>query len=210
MSKYKSTNTSLDILGWSKYQACYLNREVITLLSTLGVGDHIFQRKQKEAIAQLNAILTDPSSAQEALELMAPGESTNVLKEMLACGYKPGAEPFLAMMLQTFCASKLLDLRTRARIFIPKGRAMMGCLDETRTLGYGQAFVQYSSARHGQFRDHSRGGEAVRNTQILKGKLIVAKNPCLHPGDVRVLEAVNVPALHHMVDCIVFPQKGKR
>ncbi|KAI3880226.1 hypothetical protein MKW92_051043, partial [Papaver armeniacum] len=26
----------------------------------------------------------------------------------------------------------------------------------------------------------------------------------------RVLQAVNVPALHHMVDCVVFPQKGKR
>ncbi|KAJ6321896.1 hypothetical protein OIU77_011893 [Salix suchowensis] len=26
----------------------------------------------------------------------------------------------------------------------------------------------------------------------------------------RVLQAVDVPALHHMVDCIVFPQKGKR
>ncbi|XP_034921150.2 probable RNA-dependent RNA polymerase 1 [Populus alba] len=201
MSKYKSTNTSLDILGWSKYQACYLNREVITLLSTLGVRDHIFQRKQNEAIAQLNTILTDPSSAQEALQLMGPGESTNVLKEMLACGYKPDAEPFLAMMLQTFRASKLLDLRTKSRIFIPNGRAMMGCLDETRTLGYGQAFVQFSRAR---------GGESVGNTQILKGKLIVAKNPCLHPGDVRVLQAMNVPALHHMVDCIVFPQKGKR
>ncbi|KAJ6321897.1 hypothetical protein OIU77_011894 [Salix suchowensis] len=123
MSKFKSTNTSLDILGWSKYQACYLNREVITLLSTLGVGDQVFQRKQNEAIAQLNAILTDPSSAQEALELMAPGENTIVLKEMLACGYKPGAEPFLAMMLQTLCASKLLDLRTRARIFIPKRKS---------------------------------------------------------------------------------------
>uniref|UniRef100_A0A6N2KT36 RNA-dependent RNA polymerase n=1 Tax=Salix viminalis TaxID=40686 RepID=A0A6N2KT36_SALVM len=210
MSKFKSTSTSLDILGWSKYQACYLNREVITLLSTLGVGDQVFQRKQNEAIAQLIAILTDPASAQEALELMAPGENTAVLKEMLACGYKPGAEPFLAMMLQTLCASKLLDLRTRARIFIPKGRAMMGCLDETRTLEYGQAFVQYSRARHGQFSGHSRGGESVNNTRILKGKLVVAKNPCLHPGDMRVLQAVDVPALHHMVDCIVFPQKGKR
>ncbi|KAJ0553433.1 putative RNA-directed RNA polymerase [Helianthus annuus] len=47
-------------------------------------------------------------------------------------------------------------------------------------------------------------------SRIVKGYVVVAKNPCLHPGDVRVLKAVNVPALHHMVDCVVFPQKGKR
>ncbi|KAG5236651.1 RNA-dependent RNA polymerase [Salix suchowensis] len=210
MSKYKSTNTSLDILEWSKYQACFLNREVITLLSTLGVKDESFLRKQKEAIAQLDAILIDPVRAQEALESMAPGEIATVLKEMLACGYSPSAEPFLAMMLQTFRASKLLDLRTKARIFIPKGRAMMGCLDETRTLEYGQVFVQYSRARLRKLYDHLQGGETDPRTLICKGKTVVTKNPCLHPGDVQILEAVDVPALHHMVDCIVFPQKGKR
>ncbi|KAF9673790.1 hypothetical protein SADUNF_Sadunf10G0060500 [Salix dunnii] len=210
MSKYKSTNTSLDILEWSKYQACFLNREVITLLSTLGVKDESFLRKQKEAIAQLDAILIDPIKAQEALEQMAPREIANVLKEMLACGYSTSAEPFLAMMLQTFRASKLLDLRTRARIFLPKGRAMMGCLDETRTLEYGQVFVQYSRARLGKLYEHFKGGETDPRTLICTGKIVVAKNPCLHPGDVQILEAVDVPALHHMVDCIVFPQKGKR
>ncbi|GBO29798.1 RNA-dependent RNA polymerase 1, partial [Araneus ventricosus] len=32
----------------------------------------------------------------------------------------------------------------------------------------------------------------------------------MHPGDVRKLDAVDVPALHHIKDCIVFPSKGKR
>ncbi|KAK3021860.1 hypothetical protein RJ639_047782 [Escallonia herrerae] len=51
------------------------------------------------------------------------------------------------MMLQTFHASKLLDLRNKTRIFVPSGRSMMGCLDETRTLEYGQVFVQFSLAK---------------------------------------------------------------
>ncbi|KAF2305631.1 hypothetical protein GH714_007140 [Hevea brasiliensis] len=120
MSKYKSNNTSLDVLGWSKYQACFLNREVITLLSTLGVRDRVFESKQEEAVAQLDAILTDPLQAQEALEMMAPGENTNILKEMLLCGYKPSTEPFLSMMLRTFRAAKLFDLRTKTRYFFQK------------------------------------------------------------------------------------------
>ncbi|XP_010275353.1 PREDICTED: probable RNA-dependent RNA polymerase 1 [Nelumbo nucifera] len=214
MSKYESRNTKLDVLSWSKYQPCFLNRQIITLLSTLGVRDSIFEKKQKEAMDQLDAILTDSLKAQEALEIMSPGENTNILKEMLLCGYEPNAEPFLSMMLQTFRASKLLELRTKTRIFVPNGRSLLGCLDETRTLKYGEVFVQVSSIGRRQFHESSlfvfSGNEPEQQKFIVEGKIIVAKNPCLHPGDVRLLQAVNVPALHHMVDCVVFPQEGKR
>ncbi|KAI8545560.1 hypothetical protein RHMOL_Rhmol07G0048800 [Rhododendron molle] len=214
MLKYDSENTKLDVLAWSKYQPCYLNRQLITLLSTLGVKDNIFEKKQKEAVEQLDTILTDPLRAQEALELMAPGENTNILKEMLLCGYKPDAEPFLSMMLQAFRATKLLEIRTKTRVFVPGGRSMMGCLDETRTLEYGQVFVQISGDDNVCSRDNSRlmpnGIDSDQGHRIGLGKVFVAKNPCLHPGDIRVLRAVNVPALHHMVDCVVFPQKGMR
>ncbi|KAL0284982.1 UNVERIFIED_CONTAM: RNA-dependent RNA polymerase 1 [Sesamum angustifolium] len=94
MLKYQSENTKLDVLAWSKYQPCFLNRQIITLLSTLGVKDHAFERKQREAVAQLDDILVDPLRAQEALDLMAPGENTNILKEMLKCGYNPTENRF--------------------------------------------------------------------------------------------------------------------
>ncbi|KAK7308650.1 hypothetical protein VNO77_42270 [Canavalia gladiata] len=209
MRKYDSDNTKLDVLACSKFQPCYLNRQLITLLSTLGVKDYAFEKKQREAINQLNTMLTDPLKAHEVLDLMSTGEITNILKEMLNCGYKPNVEPFLSMMLQTFRASKLLELRLKTRIFIPMGRAMMGCLDETRILEYGQIFVQFSNNRiRGPSDDSCSYG--LSKTCIVKGKVVVAKNPCLHPGDMRVLEAVDVPDLHHMVDCVVFPQKGSR
>ncbi|KAI7725319.1 hypothetical protein M8C21_029667, partial [Ambrosia artemisiifolia] len=209
MCKFESDNTKLDILAVSKYQPCYMNRQLITLLSTLGVPDHIFEKKQREAVCLLDAILVEPMKAEEALDLMSPGENTNVMKGMLSCGYKPNAEPFLSMMLQVFRATKLLELRTKTRVFVPKGRAMMGCLDETRTLEYGEVFVQYSSAGSRPLGDEHRGIGSYKS-RIVTGNVVVAKNPCLHPGDVRVLRAVNVPALRHMVDVVVFPQKGAR
>ncbi|KAF9625250.1 hypothetical protein IFM89_020836 [Coptis chinensis] len=214
MSKYISRNTKLDVLSWSKYQPCFLNRQLISLLSTLGVKDHIFEKKQKEAVDQLDLILTDPSMALEALEVMSPGENVSVLKEMLMCGYKPDIEPFLSMMLQTFRALKLLELRKKTRIFVPNGRAMMGCLDENRMLEYGQVFVQFSHISPQRFQGNTPFTTSINKSDqrksIVKGRVIVAKNPCLHPGDVRVLQAVDIPALHHLVDCVVFPQKGAR
>ncbi|GIY00779.1 RNA-dependent RNA polymerase 1 [Caerostris extrusa] len=77
---------------------------------------------------------------------------------------------------------------------------MLGVIDETYTLEYGQIFVQYSEEL----------GNRESHTKILKGIVVVTKNPCMHPGDVRKLEAVDVPALHHIKDCIVFPAKGER
>ncbi|KAJ8648447.1 hypothetical protein MRB53_001470 [Persea americana] len=213
MCKYVSENTKLDILAWSKYQPCFLNRQVITLLSTLGVKDRVFQMKQQQAVHQLDAILTDPGMAHEALEVMSPGENSRVLREMLRCGYKPDVEPYLSMMLQNLRASKLWELRTKTRIFTRKGRTMMGCIDETGTLEYGQVFVNISRVGRKRFYDDGLdavGGIELDTSFVLVGKVFVAKNPCLYPGDLRVLFAVDVPALHHMVDCVVFPQKGKR
>ncbi|KAH0903045.1 hypothetical protein HID58_042548 [Brassica napus] len=52
--------------------------------------------------------------------------------------------------------------------------------------------------------------ETKTDLQVVTGYVAIAKNPCLHPGDVRILEAVDVPELHHMYDCLLFPQKGER
>ncbi|KAK7308653.1 hypothetical protein VNO77_42273 [Canavalia gladiata] len=212
MCKYKSENTKLDVLAWSKYKPCYLNRQVITLLSTLGVKDGVFRKKQREIVNQIKMVSRKPLKALDLMSL--GGEITNILREMLICGFHPTKEPFLSMMLHTLCASKLQELQLKTRIFVKKGRAMLGCLDETRTLKYGEVFVQISHQRKNKFHAMSSFSSKRfgpnKSTYVVKGKVVVAKNPCLHPGDVRILRAVDVPSLHHMVDCVVFPQKGRR
>ncbi|CAH9146428.1 unnamed protein product [Cuscuta epithymum] len=204
MLKFESENIKLDILAWSRYQPCYLNRQIITLLSSLGIHDHVFEKKQRKVVGLMDKMLIDPNMAQKFLKLMPSGENTKLLIAMLNCGYKPHIEPFLSMMLQTIKASMVEDLRTRTRILIPNGRSMMGCMDETRTLEYGQVFIKFSVVDRGHY------SQLNEYDNILVGKVVVAKNPCLHPGDVRILQAIDVPVLHHMVDCIVFPQQGDR
>ena len=110
----------------SRNQSDFLNGQLINLLSTLGVRDNVLERKQREGVVQLDAILTDPLWAHEALELMSSGENTNVLEEKPKRGCKPEEEPSLTMMLQTFRASNPLELRTRTRIFVQNGRAVIG------------------------------------------------------------------------------------
>jgi RNA-dependent RNA polymerase len=43
------------------------------------------------------------------------------------------------------------------------------------------------------------------------GEVLVTKNPCLYPGDIRRLQAVDIPDLRPFIrDCIVFPVRGFR
>ncbi|KJR82787.1 RNA-dependent RNA polymerase 1 [Sporothrix schenckii 1099-18] len=53
----------------------------------------------------------------------------------------------------------------------------------------------------------AKGGQTYR---VITGFCLVGRNPSLHPGDLRVVEAVDVPALHHLRDVVVFPRTGDR
>jgi RNA-dependent RNA polymerase len=46
--------------------------------------------------------------------------------------------------------------------------------------------------------------------QVMLGPMILARNPALHPGDIRVVRGVDVPALHHLKDVVVLPQTGDK
>jgi RNA-dependent RNA polymerase len=46
--------------------------------------------------------------------------------------------------------------------------------------------------------------------RVIKGSVLVTRCPCLHPGDMRLLKAVNKPGLEHLFNVIVFSTKGKR
>ncbi|KAH9304752.1 hypothetical protein KI387_009156 [Taxus chinensis] len=212
MLKFDSKNTTLDILNWSRVFPAFLNREIIALLSTLGVPDHKFECMQKKAMVYLDQMLVNRDMACDTLEIMSLGDDHKCLTEMLMVGYSPNSEPYLSIMLEAFREYQLSELRTKSHIYVPKGRTLMGCLDETGTLNYGEVFIQVAKANtklyDGGISTH--GFNKKDKTCILQEKVVVVKNHCFHPGDIRVLHAIDVPELHHMVDCIVFPQKGKR
>ncbi|KAG0628256.1 hypothetical protein M758_1G013200 [Ceratodon purpureus] len=218
MNKFSSTHIGLEILSWSKYLPCYLNRQVISLLSTLGVPDLVFERMQASVLTQLDAMLDDPVAAIEILQATFSGETHKTATLMLEAGYLPNREPYLKSILEAFRAFQLLNLRTKTKIFVPKGALLMGCLDESAYLNYGEVFLQLtpssSSGSRQRFNDGLSSFQRYHHgdimARVVTGTVVIAKNPCVHPGDVRVLKAVDIPSLRHMVNCLVFPQEGHR
>lgn len=131
---------------------------------------------------------------------------------MLSAGFNPATEPHLKAMLLSIKSSQLQGLLKKTKIFVPKGRRLMGCLDELGILEQGTCFIQASAPSiNNCFMTHdTRLSSGNKNSKIIVSTVVVAKNPCLHPGNVHILEAVSVPELQHLVDCLVFPKKGER
>ncbi|GFY98652.1 RNA-dependent RNA polymerase 6 [Actinidia rufa] len=182
MIKFESNHTILEICSWTRFQPGFLNRQIVTLLSTLEVPDAVFWNMQQSMISKLERMVEDTDVAFDVLTASCAKQGNT------------------AAIIE------------KARIFVPKGRWLMGCLDELAVLDQGQCFIQVSTpslencfVKHG-----SRFSEAKKNLKVIEGYVVVAKNPCLHPGDVQVLKAVDAPKLHHLFDCLVFPQKGDR
>lgn len=95
---------------------------------------------------------------------------------------------------------KMLNKREeqKCRILIPKSRLLFGVCDAWGVLKPGQCAVKVTMDGDGQ-------------PYALKGmKVMVTRNPCLHPGDLQKLDVVERPELAHLVDCIVFPTTGRR
>ncbi|XP_062596258.1 uncharacterized protein LOC134257682 [Saccostrea cucullata] len=199
MRKFQSGSTSLEVLQVTRPVPLHLNRQVITLLSGLGIQDEIFLDLQESMLMDLSDMLLYNDKALKSLQQLTMDIN---FQELFDKGISFVREPFFRSLLLRIFQQKLHDLKRRSRIQIPlhKGRYMMGTSDETQSLKYGQVFIQYSKdLNHPQM-----------DVQLVVGRVVVTKNPCFHPGDIRIFEAVCIPHLSHMVDCIVFPQLGPR
>ncbi|CAI5486876.1 unnamed protein product [Closterium sp. Naga37s-1] len=258
MDKFESQHAHVEVVNWMRPQAGFLNRQIVTLLSTLGFPDLVFLDMQmvkrlKAAVGSTGTVRhlksrpsTHPStsphtpypiptprsppprgrtrrwggwrqrwgSGEAALQLLEESGVDHLYDTaitMLRAGFHPAQEPHLKRMIQSVRALQLQGLISRARIFVRDGRWLMGVVDETGLLQYGQCFIQVCDATAptpgATFRLQSTSC-GMGPPRVVRGPVVSGKNPCLHQGDLRLLTAVDVPCLHHLIDCLVLPKNG--
>ncbi|GMR53941.1 hypothetical protein PMAYCL1PPCAC_24136, partial [Pristionchus mayeri] len=121
-------------------------------------------------------------------------------------GFALTTEPYFRSLLKAAVRYMIKKQLNKEQIQIPldMGRSMFGVVDETGLLQYGQIFVQY----HVNINEKTPKPSASK--VILEGPTLITKNPCISSGDVRMFDAVDIPALRHLVDVVVFPMHGPR
>jgi hypothetical protein len=211
MVKYFAPHQShLEVLQWAAPERGVLTRQIVAVLSFLGIRDETLLAKLRDYCQDLDAVTQQDtlraaarlgwfgvaSAPQIASVAAAEFASLDQLRRMLQCGIS-ASEPFVAGVLSALDRSARLDLLRSTTFVVERSRHALGVVDETGVLNYGEVFFQFSASESGAL-------------LALSQRVFVTKTPCMHQGDVRVLQAVDVPALHHIVDCVVFPQRGPR
>ncbi|CAF4736112.1 unnamed protein product, partial [Rotaria sp. Silwood1] len=216
MYKFISTHDVLELCKVSAPRPIHLNRQVIALLESRHIPHSTFLLLQNQHLLSLvESLLYLPSTYELLHERLPPHLQLRDL--ILTAQIDLIHEPFFRQLITTMCKHEIKRIQDKTRIQISKnsGRNMFGIVDETATLKSGQVFCQYTILNTEQLDDLTRSNNIRSYYQedikkVVVGKIVVTKNPCHHPGDLRTFEAIDVPKLRHLVDCIVFPQLGDR
>ncbi|KAG9231703.1 putative RNA-dependent RNA polymerase 1 [Amylocarpus encephaloides] len=215
--KFTAVYNGLEIIRCSHYSVATLNRQTITILSDLGVKDDVFLKLMSDQLSEYQDAMDDKSLAGDLLcRFIDDNQMTINIAQMISNGFMESRDPFVLSLLHLWRAWSIKLLKEKAKIVIENGAFVLGCVDETGILrGYNtpktlpgetpqdlpQIFIQVP-----------KKGHDPKNPEynVIEGNCLVGRNPSLHPGDLRICQAVNVPELHHLRDVLVFPSTGER
>jgi RNA-dependent RNA polymerase len=216
--KFKARFNGLEIIRVSRFSVASMNRQMITILASLGVPKDAFLKLADIQLLNYKQAMVDQATASTLLSTHVDENQTSLaMKDLINWGFMDTEiqEPFVMTILQLWRTWSMKLLKEKARVIVEKGAFVLGCVDETGTL-----------RGHSAATERSRGPKNVNELpqiflqvpeipgkpgyRVIEGVCLVGRNPSLHPGDIRIVQAIDCPALRHMRDVVVFPSIGDR
>ncbi|UZJ52178.1 hypothetical protein CBS101457_001498 [Exobasidium rhododendri] len=181
----------------------FLNRQMISLLESLGVEAEAFMNLQRDALQALEEATLSPTAAIQLLHRSGVGRACN-MEGIISMLHKNGINavtqiPFLHDANISLVDFALRNMKYRARIRVPYCHTLVGVMDETNTLAEGQIVACINEPNH--------------PIKYLKGRCLLGKSPMLAPGDLQYGYAVEPPRDHPLraiTNAVIFSQKGSR
>ncbi len=199
-----SDSTDIELCGAAYHPLpMFLNRQTIKIMEDLGVSDDFFLSLQANAVETLRNSTVSTLSASKFLAAHSVGEKVRLpwfMKQLILLDLSFHEDAFIRDVVELSVLVELRELKHRGRILVENGATLYGIMDETGVLEEGQVFI-IMDARPGM------------SEVVTGGNIIVTRSPALHPGDVQLVTAVNVPSdspLLKLSNCICFSQKGAR
>ncbi|KAI6655757.1 RNA-dependent RNA polymerase 1-like [Oopsacas minuta] len=199
MKKIEWTDSMLCIVKAGKYNRLFLNTQMLTLLTSLRDSSKLqWDPKPKlklifsHALEHNAMLFTDVNTANRQLisHLHNYPKETSKYFDILC-------EPYFISLLRCIYAHNVNNLSKRFHIPMENGCILMGIPDPIGVLEDGEVYITYEERPSDRL--------LIRR---LTGRMLVYKNPCLHPGDLLTPTAVDKEELHNLHNVIVFPIKG--
>lgn len=186
MVKFLTPETVRDIeiaRAFDKPGPYFLNRPLIMLLEGLGVPLRVFKRYQDEAEQTTRKAASSLKEAASLLECHGLGTSYRLPKifnhlDKLGLNNLPD-DQFYQKILKYATHHVLRDLKNHSRIPVPGAWTLVGVADTHRFLQPDQIFCCIKPISGGR--------------RYLSGRVLISRSPTIHPGDVRIVEAIGPP-----------------
>jgi len=182
---------TLEIISVNTSTKCKLNKQIINIFSYLGTPDKYFHKLLLNHLVASSQMLYDWNMAKTLINEFLPENNQDpqiivndiFIKKVLNLHYKKNLET---------CLDKIW-------ITVENSRNLLGVNDPYFVLGPGQVFIQVIEVDE----------NGIRHPRVLEGRVAICKPPCLHPGDIRFVEAVNNEHLKRdFIDVLVFSTRG--
>lgn len=205
MVKFPSTSAyHIEICGSGiRALPAFLNNQLVKILEDLQVPPSAFLKLQADEINRLRSAVKSNANAMKFVEDSHIAKSVGLpwlIRILQGLDLDYSQDDFLRRVMELALLMKLRDLKYRARIPVPKAVTLYGIMDETGYLKEGEIFCCFLSP--------------LGHREILvRRNVAITRSPALHPGDIQLVNAVDVPAdspLRKLHNCVIFSQHGQR
>jgi hypothetical protein len=185
-----------------KPRPLFLNRPLINVLEDLGVPHDSFLSMANEVIDGLSKSVSSTINASIFLETEKVGDIAGLpilIRRLNDIQIDVLDDRFLRSIVEMGAMVRLRDLKYKGRIPVKKGVKLMGIMDETGILKEGEIYCTWVLP--------------CGRLRAITGDVVITRSPSNHPGDVRIVKAVQVPPnspLRQIYNCVVFSQWGER
>ena len=200
ISNFDENGESFELCNYSKYLKCYLNRQIIILLCTLSlnnnssyyVNNYIYNNLYSNYVNSL-------SHDRYCLTLLNYSSWYKIIKHMIEFGAFNSTNNYFINNLSKNVKEVLFkNIKNKHHIAINNGVYVMAVSDEFGLLEENECFLRIVSEEdvnnnNNQISYFSKNN--INTSQhsdyldiILNKKCIVTKCPCIHPGDIRIMD----------------------
>ncbi|KAF8177493.1 RNA dependent RNA polymerase-domain-containing protein [Mycena galopus ATCC 62051] len=211
MKKFQSPLMGLGVMKVSRFAPAHLNRQAICIMSALGMNTHALLGRFTQQIHHAQNL---------ELELQALDTSRHPAKHIYKNAFIPVTkmikaglvdQQLLKNVLKCIKCQLLRDLKYKARVMVADGAYLMGMhnlsvtylltvqpgvADEYEILEEGQIYCAVTPT-------------GANSRQVITGQCTIFRSPCIHPGDARLVTAVDHPVFQELplTNVIVFSTK---